>query len=148
MNNSGKNKLLNNFLVSLNKNYFLRKPTSYPININSVGSERGESVLCNEDNFITQGKFVPNSFNSTDHSDILDAKIELREMNIQCLEKIIVGHLNINLTRNKFDALSFVIDTNINILLVSETKLDDSFLSIQFILKGFCTLCELNDLSV
>ena len=88
------------------------------------------------------------SFNSTDHSDILDAKIELREMNIQCLEIIIVGHLNINLTRNKFDALSFVIDTNINILLVSETKLDDSFLSIQFRLKGFCTLCELNDLSV
>ena len=48
-------------------------------------------------------------------------------MKIQCPEKIIVGHLNINSIRNKFDALSFIIDTNIDILLISNTKLDDSF---------------------
>ena len=60
-------------------------------------------------------------------------------MKIQCPEKITVGHLNINSIRNKFDALSFIIDTNIDILLISETKLDDSFSSAQFRLKGFCT---------
>ena len=60
-------------------------------------------------------------------------------MKIQCSEKIIVGHLNINSIRNKFDALSFIIDTNIDILLISETKLDGSFASAQFRLKGFCT---------
>ena len=42
---------------------------------------------------------------------------------IQCPEKIPVGHLNINSIRNKFDALSFIIDTNIDILFISETKL-------------------------
>ena len=46
-------------------------------------------------------------------------------MKIQCPQKIIVSHLNINSIRNKFDALSFIIDTNIDILLISETKLDD-----------------------
>ena len=60
-------------------------------------------------------------------------------MKIQCPEKIIVCHLNINSIRNKFDALSFIIDTNIDILLISETKLGDSFSSPQFRLKGFCT---------
>ena len=44
-------------------------------------------------------------------------------MKIQCPEKMIVGHLNINSIRNKFDALPFIIDTNIDILLISETKL-------------------------
>ena len=40
---------------------------------------------------------------------------------------------------NKFDALSFIIGTNIDILLISETKLDDYFSSAQFRLKGFYT---------
>ena len=83
-------------------------------------------------------KFIKNLIDSTDH-DILDAKIGPREMKIQCPEMIIIGHLNINSIRNKFDALSFITDTNIDILLISETKLNDSFLSAQFRLKGFCT---------
>ena len=54
-------------------------------------------------------------------------------MQIQCLKNIIV--LNINSIRNKFDALFFIIDTNIGLLLVSQTKLDDD----SFRFKGFCT---------
>ena len=53
--------------------------------------------------------------------------------------KKIVGLLNITLIRSKFDPLSFIIDASIDILLISETKLDDSFSSAQFRLKGFCT---------
>ena len=60
-------------------------------------------------------------------------------MKIQCPEKIIVGHLNISSIRNKFDALSFIIDTYIDILLISGTKLDDSVSLFQFRLKEFCT---------
>ena len=57
----------------------------------------------------------------------------------ECPEKTNVGHLTINSIRNKFDALSFIIGTNIDILLISETKLDDYFSSAQFRLKGFYT---------
>ena len=46
-------------------------------------------------------------------------------MKIQSPEKIIVGHLSIYSIREKIDALSFIIDTNMDILLISETKLDD-----------------------
>ena len=48
-----------------------------------------------------------------------------------------MGHLNINLVRNKFEALSYIIDNNIDLLLISETKLDDSFPTAQFQMKGF-----------
>ena len=80
---------------------------------------------------------IPNSFNSTEHNKILDTKIGIREIQIQCPEKTTVGHLNINSIRNKSGALSFIIDTTIDILPISETKMDDSFTSAQFRLKGF-----------
>ena len=97
------------------------------------------SVYCDEDIFI-----IHNTFNSTEHNDILDPTIGLREIKIHCPEKIIVGHLNIDSLRNKFDALSFIIDTNIDILLISETKLDHLISFAQFRLKGFCTPYKLD----
>ena len=51
--------------------------------------------------------------------------------------KIIVGHLNINSLRNKLEDLRHVIDRTLDIILLSESKLDDSFPSAQFTLKGY-----------
>ena len=48
-----------------------------------------------------------------------------------------MGHLNINSVRNKFEARTYIIDNNIDLLLISETKLDDSFPIAQFQMKGF-----------
>ena len=48
-----------------------------------------------------------------------------------------MGHLNINSVRNKFEALTYIIDNNIDLLLISETKLDDSYPTAQFRMKGF-----------
>ena len=48
-----------------------------------------------------------------------------------------LGHLNINSVRNKFEDLTYIIDNNIDLLLISETKLDDSFPTAQFQMKGF-----------
>ena len=48
-----------------------------------------------------------------------------------------MGHLNINSVRNKCEALTYIIDNNIDLLLISETKLDDSFPTAQFQMKGF-----------
>lgn len=55
------------------------KQVSYSLNINNVSYERRESVCCDEGNFTTQSKIIPNSFNSTEHSDILDAKLDLEK---------------------------------------------------------------------
>ena len=45
--------------------------------------------------------------------------------------------LNINSLRNKFEALQFIINRNLDIILLAETKLDDSFPYAQFMLKNF-----------
>ena len=48
-----------------------------------------------------------------------------------------MGHLNINSLKYKLEALKLIINRNLDIILLSETKLDDSFPSAQFMLKNF-----------
>ena len=61
----------------------------------------------------------------------------VRKMKVQFPDKLIIAHLNIDSIRNKFDTLSFMIENNIDIMLISETKLDDSFSSVQLKICGF-----------
>ena len=51
--------------------------------------------------------------------------------------RIIIAHLNINSIRNKSEMLKEVVDNKIDVLLISETKLDNTFPLNQFILEGF-----------
>ena len=52
-------------------------------------------------------------------------------------QKIIIGQININSIRYKFDILKPVLTEVLDILMISETKLDDSFLEAQFYREGF-----------
>ena len=52
------------------------------------------------------------------------------------LNKLNFAHLNINSIWNKVDSLADIIKDNIDILMISETKVDDSFLDGQFFLAG------------
>ena len=58
-----------------------------------------------------------------------NARVGLQEMKSKCPDKLIMGHLNINSIRNKFDALSVIVRNNVDILMISETK--------QFLFHGF-----------
>ena len=51
--------------------------------------------------------------------------------------KIIIGHLNINSMRSKIEFLKEIIGNNIYILLVSETKLNDTFPICQLLTDGY-----------
>ena len=42
-------------------------------------------------------------------------------------QRIILGDLNINPIKNKFDLLDDQIERNVDIMVISETKLDESF---------------------
>ena len=53
------------------------------------------------------------------------------------MKRIIIVHLNINCLRNKFESLQEQINGNVDILLISETKLDNSFPNDQFLIKGY-----------
>ena len=56
---------------------------------------------------------------------------------MQSPDKLILVDLNINSVRNKFEAFTYIIGNNIGLLLISETKLDDSFPISQFEMKCF-----------
>ena len=53
--------------------------------------------------------------------------------------KLIIGHLNINSNRNKHEGLSKIIINSVDICLISETKLNDSFPQGQFLINTFHT---------
>ena len=48
-----------------------------------------------------------------------------------------VGHLNINSIRSKFEYLKDFIGNNIDVFLISETKLNDSFPPGKFMINGY-----------
>ena len=50
--------------------------------------------------------------------------------------RVIIGHININSIRNKFDHLIAITKENVDVL-ISETKLDESFPSTQFNNDGY-----------
>ena len=61
----------------------------------------------------------------------------LKKIRINNLNNVAIGHININSIRNKFDMLSSMAKDIIDILMVSETKLDSSFPQAQFRIEGY-----------
>ena len=66
-----------------------------------------------------------------------DPSTILKKLRISNVERIIIGHLNINSIRNKLEALSAIVTGNLDILLISETKIDNTFPDSQFLIDGF-----------
>ena len=64
----------------------------------------------------------------------------LKSVRRKNLYRISFAHLDINSLRNKFDAFVDQIKGNVDILLISETKLDESFLEGRFKIPGFTSL--------
>ena len=61
----------------------------------------------------------------------------LNNIKIANANRLIIGQLNINSLRNKIDALRLLIKGNIDILVITESKLDGSFPNSQFDIDGF-----------
>ena len=61
----------------------------------------------------------------------------LHRVRIENPSRIIFGQININSIRNKFDLLMNIIKNEIDILMISETKIDNSFPISQFTMTGY-----------
>ena len=72
--------------------------------------------------------------NSLSELDKVASLFYIRKRN---LNKLVVAHLNINSLRLKFDSLAQKITGNVDILMISETKLDNSFPEGQFLIEGY-----------
>ena len=84
----------------------------------------------------SQNAYKSKSLDSSPDDPPLSSLKSVRRKN---LSRIIFAHLNINSLRNKFDTLVNQIKGNGDVLVISETKLDESFLEGQFKISGFAT---------
>ena len=64
-------------------------------------------------------------------------KYYLRSLPRKNLNRVILAQLNINSIRNKFDLLFEGIKGKVDVLMISETKIDETFPSRQFYIEGF-----------
>ena len=61
----------------------------------------------------------------------------LNELRVKYPTKVIIGHLNVNSVRNKIASISEINKNALDVMLLSETKLDESFKTAQFMLPGY-----------
>ena len=62
---------------------------------------------------------------------------EIKDLRNQNPFRFIIGHIDINSIRNKFEPLMRFRNNNLDILMISETKIDDTFPDSQFLIEGF-----------
>ena len=67
----------------------------------------------------------------------MDGKSVLGKLRANNVGRLIIGYININSIRNKFEGLVEIVDSNIDIFMIAETKLDSSFPMEQFSVHGF-----------
>ena len=92
-----------------------------------------------EDNFLNSSDSHANNESLINVGDsFTDAGKTLKDLKINNINRLTIGHININSLRKKFDSLKEIIKGNLDILIISETKLDTSFPEDQFQIDGFC----------
>ena len=66
-----------------------------------------------------------------------DASNILKNIKFKNINRLVIGQLNINSIKGKFDMLKEVIKNYIDILIINESKLDESFPQHQFCIEGY-----------
>ena len=69
--------------------------------------------------------------------------LRIKDLRNQNPFSVIIGHTNTNSIRNKFEPLVRFIKNNLDILMISETKIDDTFPDSQFLIEVFQYLTDL-----
>ena len=62
---------------------------------------------------------------------------DLYDLSAFYTKNIILSYINVNSIRNKLDDLKFLLGKSLDILCISETKLDETFPTVQFAIEGF-----------
>ena len=113
-----------------NKNKGKRKKNKKVYSRNSVEKSSYEHIGLSSNN-------TNESFLSESSDTLNDDLIGLSKQRLKYPKNLTIGHLNINSVRNKFSSLQQTVLNKTDILLLSETKIDDSFPNSQFYAEGF-----------
>ena len=90
---------------------------------------------------LTEEESYGTSLQSQKLSDFVKLLKSLRSNN---LNKLVFDHLNINSIRNKFEFLVELFKGNIDVLTISENKINDSFPIGNFVIDGYRTPSRLD----
>ena len=101
--------------------YTFPRPTYYRTDISSAETS----------NSIPSRKTVENE------EEVLGPGNLLKHIRVSNINKLVIAQLNINSLRNKYEDLKAIIFDNIDILIINETKLDNSFPTQQFLIEGY-----------
>ena len=128
-------------IFNLNVTQNVEKIRNIDVELNITGNSEFE---LNDDRITpTPVSSTNSSFDTTNSSSLenpeafKNAGEEIKNLKISNINRVVFGHLNINSLRNKFEDLKEIIKGNIDILIVSETKIDRSFPDSQFIMEGY-----------
>ena len=112
----------------------ISEPAHPRTRFSDVASERSKTTAILTDNDISHNlsRNVSGSVPVTCQSVEENFKDTLKKLRIKNLNKAIISQTNINSTRNKIELLSEAVLGNIDILMVSETKICISFPTSQF----------------
>ena len=88
---------------------------------------------------------------STNSSDIdssrpndTDQIWELKKIRLKNPNNVVLGNLNINFISRKFEQLKYLISNHVDILVLTETKLNKTFATSSFLIDGFSSPFRLN----
>ena len=73
-----------------------------------------------------------------------DTIADLKTLRLKYPSNVIIGHLSINSIKNKFELLSLLIGSKIDISLISETKIERTFPTSQFLMSGYSNVNRLD----
>ena len=105
-------------------NDFLAWQSNVNICIKDVG-HKSQSKQTNKNDWCTSSEILADSFSN------------IEETRIEHINNAIIGNLNINSFPNKFDELKLLVNGMLDILIITETKLDDTFQVSQLRASGF-----------
>ena len=77
------------------------------------------------------------SDSTSNEQDMNDPKSTLRHLKNKNADRPVIGQLNINFIAPKFEPLVSLVKDNVDLLMISETKVDDTYPTTQFKIDGY-----------
>ena len=104
-------------------------------------SSPSKVIILNDSDFESEESFLLDQSTSSTltHQLNLDPYSNIENIRSKNPSRLIIAQLNIISLRNKFDSLAEILHNNVDILLISETKIDSSFPTAQFKIEGYTT---------
>ena len=104
-------------------------------------SSPSKTIVLNDPNFESEESFLLDQSPSLTltHKLNLDPYSNIEKIRSKNPNRLIIAQFHINSLRCKFDSLAQILHSNVDILLVSETKIDSSFPTGQFKIEGYTT---------